>query len=226
VTDPEDAAIDCSRVTVTFVLVHDTHGHAEESQTGCAGVLHTDAADASHGGYLAGGISASYTDTGPNPLTTVAQNVIQLKRQEVEFAQDQSGTTLGNVGANDVGGGQNRTSIDPGDWIGLNNRFTLANMNKQITFRYGGGAAGVPVGTPRAAVEIHQDAVDGPLLTTVTLTSTGVNNNTYTSQTFPLDFAGAHRLFLVFRAVTGGPTTGLGNLNWVEFSGSGAGVNP
>jgi PKD repeat protein/type 1 glutamine amidotransferase len=226
VTDPEDAAIDCNRVTVTFVLVHDTHGHAEESQTGCAGVLHTDAADASHGGYLAGGISASYTDTGPNPLTTVSQNVVQIKRQEVEFAQDGVGTTLGNVGANDVGGGQNRTSIDPGDWIALNNRYTLAHMDKAITFRYGGGAAGVPVGTPRAAVEIRQDAVDGPLLTTVTLNSTGVNNNTYTSQTFPLDFTGAHRLFLVFRAVTGGPTTGLGNLNWVEFSGPGAGVNP
>src|SRR5262249_41690802 len=28
VSDPEDGAIDCSRVVVTFVLVHDTHGHA------------------------------------------------------------------------------------------------------------------------------------------------------------------------------------------------------
>jgi PKD repeat protein len=224
VTDPEDGAINCSRVTVTFVLVHDTHGHAEESQTGCSGVLHTDAADASHGGYLAGGISASYTDTGPNPLTTVSQNVIQVKRQEVEFVQDQFGTTLGNVGANDVGGGQNRTSIDAGDWVALNNRFNLTHMTKQITFRYGGGAAGVPVGTPRMAVEVRQGSAEGPLLTTVTLNSTGANNNTYTSQTFALDFLGSQRLYLVFRGVTGGPTTGLGNLNWVEFSGPGAGT--
>ena len=57
------------------------------------------------------------------------------------------------------------------------------------------------------------------MLSTVTLTATGTNNNTYTSQTFPLDFSGSQRLFLVFRAVPGGPTTGLGNINWVEFSG-------
>ena len=56
---------------------------------------------------------------------------------------------------------------------------------------------------------------------TVTLKSTGTNNNTYTSQTFPLDFAGSHRVYFVFRTVTGGPATGLGNINWVEFSGAG-----
>ena len=95
-------------------------------------MLHTDAEDASHGGYLAGGISATYTDTGPNPLTTVSQNLVQVKRQEVEFVQDQFGTTTGKLGANDVGGGQNRTNIDPGDWIALNNRYNLANMTEPI----------------------------------------------------------------------------------------------
>ncbi|WP_405429540.1 hypothetical protein [Micromonospora sp. NBC_00617] len=30
--------------------------------------------------------------------------------------------------------------------------------------------------------------------------------------------AGAHRLYLVYRAVPGGPTSGLSNLNWVEFT--------
>jgi hypothetical protein len=63
-------------------------------------------------------------------------------------------------------------------------QYNIVHMDKTVTFRYAGGAAGVPVGTPRAAVEIHQDAVDGPLLTTVTLTATS-SNNTYTSQTFP-----------------------------------------
>ena len=61
----------------------------------------------------------------------------------------------------------------------------------------------------------------------MTLNSTSsVNNNTYTSQTFPLTFTGARRLFLVFRAVPGGPATGFGNLNWVGFTGPGAGVDP
>ena len=63
-TDAEDGPIDCSRVTVTFVLVHDQHGHGEDSATGCTGTLPTDPDDASHGGYIAGGISVSYTDPG------------------------------------------------------------------------------------------------------------------------------------------------------------------
>jgi PKD repeat protein len=230
VTDPEDGPIDCSRVTVTFVLVHDTHGHGEDDTTGCSGVLHTDAGDVSHGGYLAGGISASYTDTGANgqpALTSIDQNLLQLRRQEVEFAQEEFGTTVGNVGGNDAGGGQNRGSLDPGDWIALNNRFDLTNMNKEITFRFGGGSATNPAGQPRAQVEVHLDSVDGPIATTVTLNSTSsANNNTYTSQTFPLDHTGARRLFLVFRAVPGGPATGFGNLNWVGFTGPGAGVDP
>jgi cytochrome c len=78
---------------------------------------------------------------------------------------------------------------------------------------------------PGLATPTDGDAVGGPVLTKVTLNSTGVNDNTYTSQTFPLDFAGTHRLSLVLRAVTDGSSAGLGNLNWVEFSGPGAGVN-
>ena len=105
-SDPEDGAIDspaeCARVMVTFVLVHDTHGHAEDSTPAtwdpaasvCRGVLGTDAGDASHGGYLAGGISASFTDNaqGSVPaLETTTQHVLQLRRHELEDAQESSG---------------------------------------------------------------------------------------------------------------------------------------
>jgi cytochrome c len=96
-TDPEDGPIDCSRVQVTFVLGHDTHGHAEATATGCSGVLPTQAEDVSHGGNVFGVISASYTDlggaSGAPALTTVDQNQIRQKRQEVENALNQSGTT-------------------------------------------------------------------------------------------------------------------------------------
>ena len=47
VTDPEDGTINCNDVTVTFVLGHETHGHAEQSKQGCSGVLNTDAGDVS-----------------------------------------------------------------------------------------------------------------------------------------------------------------------------------
>ena len=39
VTDPEDGVIDCSRVIVTAVLLHDTHGHGGDTKTGCKGFL-------------------------------------------------------------------------------------------------------------------------------------------------------------------------------------------
>jgi PKD repeat protein/glucose/arabinose dehydrogenase/type 1 glutamine amidotransferase len=233
VTDPEDGVIDCSRVKATFVLVHNEHGHAEDERTGCTGWLETLAEDASHGGYIAGGISVSYTDKGADgvpALTATKQHVVQVKRQQVEYAQQFLGTTLGTIPAGEVdpGGGQVQGGLDPGDYIAINNNVNLGNMAKQITLRFAGGSATNVAGADRAAVEFRLDSPTGTLVGTGTLKSTGTNNNTYTNQTFPLDFSGSHRLYLVFRAIsaTGAPATGFGNLNWVEFSGTGAGVAP
>jgi PKD repeat protein len=225
VTDPEDGPVDCSRVEVTFVLGHDAHGHGEANQFGCSGVLPTEADDASHGGYIFGAVSASYTDNGANgqpALTTIAQRIIQDKLQQVEFATDQSGTTTANTA--DVGGGQQRGSLDPGDWIAVNNKVNLLNMSS-VTLRTSGGSAAT-AGQPRFAVELRLDAPDGPVLTTVTVAAT-TGNNAFTSATTPLaDPGGSHRLYLVFRTVPGGPATGFGNLNWIQFGGSGVGTAP
>jgi PKD repeat protein/type 1 glutamine amidotransferase len=220
VTDPEDGPVDCSRVEVTFVLVHDTHGHGEDSVTGCSGVLHTLAEDADHGGALAGGISVSYTDLGANgqpALTTVKQHVVQLRRQQVEFVQDQEGTTTANTG--DAGGGQHRNGLDPGDWLALNNRFTFAHMDQAITFRFANNAA---AGSTRGLVEVRLDSPTGPVAATCTLLATG-SNAVFTSQRCPFTtpVTGSRRIYLVFRQADGGPAAGLGNLNWVEFSGPG-----
>ena len=132
VTDPQEATIDCNRVTVTFVLVHDQHGHGEASQTGCSGVLPTSADDAAHGGYIAGGINASYTDLGgaggTPPLTTDAQHVVQLARQHVEYVQAAAGIQFSGVQAPEtdpLGGLQAANQLDPGDWMLLNNRYEL-----------------------------------------------------------------------------------------------------
>ena len=235
VTDPEDPSIDCSKVKATFVLIHDQHGHGEDEKLGCSGWLDSLGEDASHGGYIAGGISVTYTDNGgagaTPPLTTIKQHVVQIRRQQVEYAQQESGTTVVGVpaGETDPGGGQVRSSLDPGDWIALNRSYNLANMDKKITFRFGGGSATNPAGDDRAAVEIRTGSQTGPIVQTVTLKSTGnVNNNTFTSQTFDLNYSGTERLFFVFRAVTtpGAPANGFGNLSWVEFSGKGVGLDP
>ena len=90
VTDPEEGAVPCADVQVTFVLGHDEHGHGEESKAGCSGSLQTLADDVSHGGNVFGVISATYTDKGgpggvPS-LTTTTQHQIRQKRQQVEVA--------------------------------------------------------------------------------------------------------------------------------------------
>jgi len=41
---------------------------------------------------------------------------------------------------------------------------------------------------------------------------------------FTEPFTGSHRLYLVFTPIAGGATTGLINLNWVEFGGQGVSV--
>jgi type 1 glutamine amidotransferase/PKD repeat protein len=228
VTDPQDATIDCNRVQVSFVLVHDQHGHGETTQTGCSGVLPTSPENASHGGYLAGGISVSYTDTGgagaTPPLTAEAQHVVQLRRQHVEYVQAAQGLQFSGVQAPEtdpLGAGQAANQIDNGDWLLLNNRYSFDNMDKQITLRFANNQA---AGTLRGLVDVRTDAVDGPVIATCELRSTG-GNGTYTSQICPFTGAvtGSHRIYLTFRQAPGGPATGFGLLNWVEFSGPGLG---
>jgi PKD repeat protein len=227
VTDPEDGVIDCNRVEVTFVLAHDSHGHAQDTVTGCSGVLPTYADDVSHGGNVWGVVSASYTDLGGAggipALTTVDQTNVRQKRQEVEFALEQSGTNVQTTNDPD-GGGQHRGSLSNGDWIALNGPFNLQNIDG-LTFRVASTSTTVPAGNPMAAVEVRLDAVDGPLLTTATLTSTG-NNTTWQSQSVPItDPGGSHKVYLVFRSVPGGQGGGnLFNLNWAQFDGEGVGT--
>jgi PKD repeat protein len=224
VTDPEDGAVDCDRIAVTFVLGHDQHGHAEETVNGCEGVLPTDAADVSHGGNVFGVVSASYTDlggaAGVPALTTIDQVNVRQKRQEVEFVVEESGTNVATTNDPD-GGGQHRGSLGNGDWVALNGPFDLQDID-DLTFRVASTSATVPAGGAMAAVEVRIDAVGGPILATASLTSTG-NTATWQSQTVPLtDPGGAHKLYLVFRSVAGGQAgNNLFNLNWVAFGGTG-----
>jgi cytochrome c len=65
VTDPEDGQIDCARVSVTYILGHDEHGHPQSTTAGCTGMVET-VLDEGHAG--AGNLSAvfvaQYTDLG------------------------------------------------------------------------------------------------------------------------------------------------------------------
>jgi PKD repeat protein/glucose/arabinose dehydrogenase len=226
VSDPEDGAINCSEVEVTFILGHDSHGHAEVTVNGCSGVLPTEASDVAHGGNVWGIVAAEYTDHGGAggvpALTTVDQVNIRQKRQEVEFVEEQQGTNVST--GSDVGDWpQQRGSLGGNDWIKLNGPFNLTNIDS-ITFRTSSTGT---AGTPRGEVEIRLDDPDtGTIVSTVTINSTG-SNNTYDSQTFPLaDPGGLHDIYLAFNPTSGGPGNNFFNLNWIEFGGSGVGVTP
>ncbi len=76
VADPEDGAVDCSRVKVTFVIGHDSHGHPQTSATGCTGTLRTLAdGEPDPNTNIFGVVDAEYTDRArtaspPSPPTT------------------------------------------------------------------------------------------------------------------------------------------------------------
>ena len=70
VTDPEDGAIICAEVQVTFVLGHDSHGHAETTESGCSGVLPTDASRRRHTAATCSASSARPTPTTASGTTT------------------------------------------------------------------------------------------------------------------------------------------------------------
>jgi PKD repeat protein len=204
VTDPEDGTVNCDDVLVTFVLGHDEHGHAEDSQQGCSGTLTTLADDVSHGGNVFGVINVRYTDRGGSngvpALTTIAETKIRQRKQQVEHALNQSGTNLGTN--TDEGSGQHRGSLAAGDWIELNGPFNLQGI-QSLTFRVADSADGRTPGSPLAAVELRTGSQTGPIVATYDLTSTG-GTATWSSQTFPISLSGTNRLFLVFRAVRAG----------------------
>jgi type 1 glutamine amidotransferase/PKD repeat protein len=225
VTDPEDGAIDCSKVNVTFVLGHDQHGHAEDTFHGCSGVYQTDAEGANHaGGHLFGAFSASYTDNGG--LVGQGQVSIQQRFQEAE-AWELNGVNVGFVNdPSPIGVGQNIqvSGIDDGDSIALD-PVNFVNMTG-VDLRVSGGSAALN-GTVRANMELHLDAPDGPLAATIPVLN-GPNNNMNTQHVdvnFP---SGTHKIYLVFKATgaQGQPTSNLFNLNWLRFTGQGVSATP
>ena len=184
------------------MLGHDSHGHAEATANGCAGTLPTIAEDVSHGGNVFGIVSASYTDLGGAggvpALTTVDQVAVLQKRQEVEFVVDQSGTNTAPTA--DVGGGLQRGSLGNGDWIALNGTLQPAQHRLADVPHVGGSGRPAP-----ARSRCTSTRSTGRCSTTVTIAATA-NATTYASQTFPVaDPGGAHRIYLVFRPVAGGP---------------------
>ncbi|GAA3927922.1 PQQ-dependent sugar dehydrogenase [Actinoplanes auranticolor] len=77
VTVVDDQPIDCSQVTVTYILGHDQHGHPLSTATGCSGSIQT-FLDPGHAGAenLNAVFVASYTDSGTPPQTGTDEVVL------------------------------------------------------------------------------------------------------------------------------------------------------
>ncbi|MDI3385362.1 PQQ-dependent sugar dehydrogenase [Streptomyces sp. B-S-A8] len=193
VTDPEDGTIDCSKVKVTHILGHDSHGHPVTSANGCEGTIQT-SADGEHdpNANIFGVFDAEYTDQGANgqpALTTHDQNVVQPKHRQGEHFDDQQGVSV--VSHDAAHGGKAVGDINNGDWISFK-PYVLGNAT-QFTARVASAGAG-------GTLEVRAGAADGKLLGTAKVDPTG-GWETYADVTAGLSGApaGTTTLFLVFK---------------------------
>ncbi|ASR34964.1 glucose dehydrogenase [Prauserella marina] len=212
VTDPEDGEIDCSKVTVEYILGHDNHGHPLSRATGCEGVISTPA-DEGHGldADIFGIIDASYTDNGAEgvpALTGSDQNILQPKLKQAEFFSDHNGVQV--VEGDGASGGKRVGYIDDGDWI----EFDPANLSgiEAVGYRVSSGGAG-------GQIELRSGAPDGPVLHTVDVANTGSFDDYVDLDPVAVtDPGGTQPLYLVFKGTGVG---GLFDVDAVNFAGSG-----
>ncbi|MEU9786336.1 PQQ-dependent sugar dehydrogenase [Streptomyces phaeochromogenes] len=166
VTDPEDGAIDCSKVKVTFIVGHDSHGHPQTSTAGCTGTLQT-LADGEHdpNANIFGVIDAEYTDKGAGgqpALTTHDQHVVQPSHRQGEHYGASAGVDVISHGA--AHGGKTVGNIENGDWISFQ-PYALGNAT-QFTARVSSAGAG-------GTIEVRAGSPTGTLLGTATVPVTG-----------------------------------------------------
>jgi cytochrome c len=232
VTDPEDGAIDCTKVTVQAILGHDSHGHPLNQAAGCSVRMQT-TLSAGHGEndnifYV---FEASYTDRGgaggSSPLTGRAQVTLQPKRKQAEFfsatgrtadgrGNDTAGITV-EAATDPSGGGSSAAFIQDGDWwsfdpVALNN---ITGMRFRIASATSGGT-----------LEVRRNAPDGALVTSARIPGTG-GWQTWQDVTVTLSNppTGTGTLYFVARNPAGQTGAGfLFNVNWVDFTGAGVGL--
>jgi glucose/arabinose dehydrogenase/PKD repeat protein len=192
VTDPEDGAVNCSRVTVTYSLGHDSHAHQITSQTGCTGTINVPV-DGEHdaAANIFGVFDASYTDNGG--LVSHSLATLQPKHRQGEHFSATSGVQITDHAAAE--GAPTAGFIDNGDWISYQ-PYSLGGAT-QFTARVASAGAG-------GTIQIRTGSPTGPLLGTVTVPVTG-NWETYTNVSTNLSgvTAASTALYLVFAGGAG-----------------------
>ena len=192
VTDPEDGAIDCGRVKMTYLLGHDSHAHQITSQNGCSGSIvvpidgeHDPAAN------VFGVWDAEYTDNGG--ATTHKQHITQPRHRQAEHFGSQSGVlTFDKTSAE---GGKTVGEIQNGDWIG----FTPYVLSGVTSFSVRASSAGAG-----GTVSLRANSPTGTLLGSAAVPVTG-SWDVFTTVTGMVTNppAGTTTLYLVFTGGSG-----------------------
>jgi glucose/arabinose dehydrogenase len=212
VTDPEDSSIDCSRMTMAYVLGHDQHAHQITSQTGCSGTItipvdgeHDDAAN------IFPIFDAAYTDTGG--LTTHSQNRLAPRHRQAEHFSTSSGITQ--ISKTEAEGGKTVGDINNGDWIGFT-PYKLANATG-FTARVSSGGTG-------GTLQFRTGSPTGPVFGSATVPVTG-GWETFAdvSGTIPDPPPGSTTLYLTFAGAGTGALFDVDSFTFTTEPGSGNG---
>ncbi|MFC6082693.1 carbohydrate-binding protein [Sphaerisporangium aureirubrum] len=192
-SDAEDGALNCSRVSVTYFLGHDSHSHQITGKTGsCTGSI-TVPVDGEHdaAANLYGLFVASYTDAGG--LTSTSIRTLQPRHRQAEHFTAQQGVQTADHGTAE--GGRTVGFTDDGDWISFQ-PYSLTAATR-FTARVSSGGAG-------GRIEVRAGSATGTLLGTATVPVTG-GWDTFADVTANLTAmpSGTSALYFVFRGVTG-----------------------
>jgi cytochrome c len=219
VTDPEDATIDCDRVTVNPGIYHDeggnAHVHPGVSQTGCSGTFHApEESGHAKSANIAIVLSAAYTDTGgqpgSSPLEGASTRRLTPKTIQAEHYTEHTGTQTNSVG--NAEGGATVGYADQGEWIYFE-PVSLQGID-ELTIRYAAGFEG-------GMLDVRSGAVDGPVVGTATLMPTASWTD-FQNVTIPIDADDSSgRLYFTFRGREGMRTTDLFDLDEFTFVGKG-----
>ncbi|HCA86111.1 MAG TPA: glycosyl hydrolase [Streptomyces sp.] len=166
VTDPEDKTIDCSKVKVTHILGHDSHGHPVTSAQGCSGTIQT-SADGEHdpNANIFGVFDAEYTDQGAGgqpALTSHDQNVVQPKHRQAEHFDDSEGVNV--TEHTPAHGGRTVGDIHSGDWVSFK-PYRIGDASSFTARVASGGAGGM--------LEVRTGSPTGKLVGTAKVPVTG-----------------------------------------------------
>ncbi|GLW09376.1 hypothetical protein Misp01_45050 [Microtetraspora sp. NBRC 13810] len=193
VTDPGSPTIDCSRVTVNYILGHDSHGHGMASANGCSGTIQT-TVDGEHdaNANIFGVFDAEYTPPGSTTAIHAPQAVLQPRTRQAEHYSAQQGVTV--TPRASANGGNVVGSIANGDWIS----FTPYNLTGVTSFSARVASAGAG-----GTLTLRTGSATGAVIGTATVAPTGGWEDYVTVTGTVTPPTGTQNLFLVFTGGTG-----------------------